>query len=84
MRNFQANPLDFISAIKNGKNPEQVLLTFLGQNGTNLNPMLINLVNLAKNGKTAEVEQIARNLAKERGIDYDREFNAFKNTWGLK
>ena len=84
MRNFQANPLTFINAIKNGQNPEQIMLSFLGQNGVSLNPMIINLINLAKNGKTQEVEKIARNIAKEKGIDYDKEFNAFKSSWGIK
>jgi hypothetical protein len=84
MRDYQANPMDFIAAMKSGQNPEQLLFTFLQQNGIMNNPMMSNLFTLAKSGKTAELEQIARNIARERGIDYDKEFSAFKKTWGIK
>lgn len=84
MRNFQANPMDFIAAIKSGQNPEQIMFSFLQQNGIMANPMMNNLFTLARNGKTAELEQIARNIAREKGIDYDKEFSAFKKTWGIK
>lgn len=47
-------------------------------------PLGKNLIELAKQNKTSEIERIARNLAKERGIDYDTEFNAFKQKLGLK
>jgi hypothetical protein len=46
-------------------------------------PLETNLLNLAKQGKTKEIEQIARNLSAERGIDFDKEFEAFRQKWGL-
>lgn len=68
--------------IKNGYNPQQLMLSILeGQAGT---PMGANLLKLAREGKTAEIEQLVRNLSKERGIDFDTEFNAFKQSLGLK
>ena len=67
--------------IKNGYNPQQLMLSILeGQAGT---PMGANLLKLAREGKTAEIEQLARNLSKESGIDFDTEFNAFKQSLGL-
>ena len=42
-----------------------------------------NLLNLAKGNKTAEIEQIARNIAQSRGIDFEKEFNAFKQALGI-
>ena len=84
MNNFQVNPLNFIAAMKSGQNPEQIMLRFLEQNGATLNPMMMNLINLAKSGNSAEIEKIARNIAKEKGIDYDKEFKAFKSSWGIK
>ena len=39
--------------------------------------------NLVKDNKTAEVEMIARNMCQEKGIDFDKAFNDFKNTLGL-
>jgi hypothetical protein len=41
--------------------------------------MTANLLNLAKNGQTAQIEQIARNLLSQRGLDFDTEFTAFRN-----
>lgn len=70
-------------------NPIQVLKTFLGKGGNpqdlilrtisknNNNPMINNLVNLAQKGNKEEVEKIARNICKEKNIDFDKEFNAF-------
>ena len=46
-------------------------------------PFGANLLFLAKNNRTAEIEKIVRNLAKEQGIDYDKEFTAFKQRFGL-
>ena len=70
-------------------NPIQVLKTFLGNGGNpqdllqktisknNSNPMIANLINLAQKGNKEEVEKIARNICKEKNIDFDKEFNAF-------
>jgi hypothetical protein len=38
---------------------------------------------LAQNGNKAELEKIARNMFKERGLDYDKEFSAFRQNLGL-
>ena len=84
MRNLQVNPMELILAIKNGQNPQQLMLKILEDNASSANPLIGNLITLARNNRTQEIEKIARNLAKERGIDFDKEFNAFKNTWGLK
>lgn len=42
-----------------------------------------NLINLARSGNTAEIEKIARNLTSQQGLDYDKEFSAFKQQLGL-
>ena len=80
---YQVNPNQLIQMIKNGKNPQQLLMNILeGQAGNN--PMGANLLNLAKGNKTAEIEKIARNIARQKGIDFDKEFEAFKNMLGIK
>jgi hypothetical protein len=33
---------------------------------------------LAKQNRTADIEQIARNICAERGVDFDKEFASFK------
>ena len=75
------NPMDFLSMIKSGQNPQQMMLNVLQQGN---NPMSQNLFNLAKQGNTAQIEQIARNLCAQRGIDFDREFNSFKQQLGIR
>lgn len=78
--NYPVDPNRLIQMIKQGQNPQQLMLSILeGQAGT---PMGANLLNLAKNGQTAEIEKIARNLCKERGVDFDQEFLAFKRMLG--
>jgi hypothetical protein len=41
-------------------------------------PLMANLLNLAKNGQTAQIEKVARNMYQSRGLDFDKEFNAFR------
>ena len=81
MNVFPVDPKQIIQLIKNGYNPQQLMLTILeGQAGT---PMGANLLKLAREGKTAEIEQLARNLSKESGIDFDAEFERFRQQLGL-
>lgn len=40
-------------------------------------------MDLAKGNNTQELEKIARNVLKERGLDYDKEFSRFKQDLGL-
>lgn len=75
------NMMQLISTIKNG-NPQQMVLSMLEQSTKN-NPIAQNLFSLAQKGDTMQIEQIARNMAKERGIDYDAEFNNFKHMFGF-
>lgn len=72
------NPMDIIAMIKSGKNPQQVMLSILEQGVAEGNPLMGNLLNLAKQNRTADIEQIARNICAERGIDFDKEFTSFK------
>ena len=78
----QVNPIDLIRMIKGGTNPQQLMLSVLEQRASG-NPVYSNLVQLAKENKTAEIEQFARNLAQSQGIDFDKEFNAFRKNLGL-
>lgn len=78
---FNPNMWQFMQMLKQNPNPQQLVMQILEQQAGS-SPMYANILNLAKNGNTAELEQIARNLCKEKGLDYDKEFNSFKN--GLK
>ena len=69
--------------IKQGYNPQQLMLNIL-QNQMKGTPMGDNLLNLVQTGQTKEIEQIARNILAQRGLDFDTEFNKFKNQYGFK
>ena len=73
-------PIQLIQMIRNGQNPQQLLMNILQQNRNN-NPILQNAMNLAQNGNTAALEMIARNLAQQRGLDFDKEFANFKQNF---
>ena len=73
--------MQFVNMIKN-ENPEQMMMSMLEQSAQN-NPILENLLNMAKNNDSEGIESYVRNVAKEKGIDYDKEFNSFKQMFGL-
>ena len=78
---YPVNPNRLIQMIKQGQNPQQLMLSILeGQAST---PMGANLLKLARNGQTAQIEQIARNLCRERGVDFDQEFMNFRRMLGV-
>ena len=83
MNNYQVNPAHLIQMIKSGKNPQQLLMSVL-ENEMSNTPMGQQLLMLAKNNEAQGIEQIARNSCYQRGVDFDKEFNAFKNQLGIK
>lgn len=72
---------NFMQMVRNG-NPQQMVMNMLQQNAQG-NPMFANILSLAQNGNTQEIENIVRNMARERGIDFDKEFNSFRQMFGL-
>lgn len=76
------NPIQLLQMIKQGKNPQQLMMSILEQRMGNT-PMGENLLKLAKNNDKKEIENIARNIMKQRGVDYDKEFEAFKQLLGV-
>jgi hypothetical protein len=52
-----------------------------GQAGQN--PMSANLLALAQQGDGRGIEQIARNYFQSQGMDFDKEFIAFRQSLGL-
>ena len=77
---YQVNPMQLIAQIRQGKNPEQLLMGIL-ESGAQSNPVYANLLNMAKEGRTSDIEAFARNVAKEKGIDFDKEFGKFKKQY---
>ena len=73
--------MQIIQMIKSGSNPQQLIMSFLQQQN---NPMANNLLQMAQNGNTSGIEQIARNICAQKGLDFDKEFNSFKQQLGIK
>ena len=59
-------------------NPQQIISKALGNN-----PMTGNLINLVNNKDSKGIEQMARNLAKEKGLDADKVYNQIKSQFNL-
>lgn len=76
-------PIDIINMLKNGGNPQQIVLSMLPEEQM-ANPVIKNLVQLAQNNDTQSLEQFARNMFQEKGLDFDKEFNSFKQSFGIK
>lgn len=78
---YQVDPNVLLQMIKSGKNPQQLMLAVLkNQAATPLNQ---NLLTLAQNGQTAELEKVVRNIyAQQGGSNFDQEFEAFKRALG--
>lgn len=74
------NPMQIMQLIRGGGNPQQLVMSMLNQQSQQ-NPMYANIMKLAQNKDTAGLEQIARNLAQERGMDFDKEFASFKQNF---
>lgn len=71
------NPVEMIKGfVGKGMNPEQILQNMMGKN--NNNPVFNNLVKMAKEGNSDGIENFARNLFKEQGRDFDKEFSEFR------
>ena len=79
---YQVDPMQLIQSIKNGQNPQQLMLSIL-QNQMGNTPMGQNLLSMVQNGQVNQIEQFARNLYQSRGLDFDKEFNAFKQKFRL-
>lgn len=75
--------LKMLAAIKNGQNPQQLIMSVLEGEMSNT-PMGQNLLQLAKEQRGDEIEKIARNLCAQRGLDFDKEFMSFKQRIGLE
>ena len=80
--NYNPITMSFLQQIREGKNPQQLMMNFLETQARGT-PLGENLLSLAKNNNNSAIEEIARNISSQRGIDFDKEFLAFKKMLGL-
>ena len=73
--------LQILQMIKSGANPQQLIMQYL-QKEMSSTSIGQNLLDMARKGDSAGIEQVARNVMASKGLDYDKEFNAFKKFIG--
>ena len=76
------NMMQLMNLFRNG-NPQEIVANMVKETANQGNPIMQNLSTLIENGNTQEIENVVRNIAKERGIDFDKEFNSFKQMFKL-
>ena len=70
------NSIQMIKNIINSSNPQEIINKMAGNNA-----ILLDLITKAKNGDTNSIENFARNLYKENGRDFDKEFAQFMSNF---
>lgn len=79
---YPVDPNMLIQMIRQGQNPQQLMLSVLRGQAYN-NPLGQNLLNLAQQGRTSDLEKVVRNIyAQQGGKDFDADFEAFKKFLG--
>lgn len=72
------NPMNIFQMMRN-KNPQQFLQQMIGNNQIMSNPLMKNTIEMAQNGNMQGIEQMARNLCKEKGLNADDLLNQIKS-----
>lgn len=73
------NPINILkNFMMGGGNPQSLVMKAIGNNN---NPMIRNLLNMAKSGDRQQIEQFARNYMNERGMNFDTEFEKFMSNF---
>lgn len=72
------NPIQMIKGMMGKLSPQQMVMNMLGGND---NPMINNLKEMAQNGNQEGIETFARNMFKEQGRDFDKEFASFMSNF---
>ncbi len=80
--NNQQELLNLIKSFKN-QDPSSIVSNMVNEAAQQGNPVMKNLADLIKQGDTKQIENVVRNVAKERGLDYDKEFKAFRQMFRL-
>ena len=66
------------------KSPQQFLQSMIGNSQIMQNPMARNIIDMAQKGDVEGIEQMGRNIAKEKGIDFDKAFSDFKKQFPIE
>ena len=72
------NPLNMIKGMMGNMNPKNIAINMLKNN---TNPIFNNLMQMMEKGDDKGIEQFARNVFKEKNIDFDKQFGEFMNNF---
>lgn len=72
------NPLNMIKGMMGISNPKDMVMNMLKNNS---NPICSNLLQMMEKGDAKGIEQFAKNVCKEKGIDFDKQFNEFMSNF---
>ena len=72
------NPLNMIKGMMGIGNPKGMAMKMLKNN---TNPIFNNLMQMMEKGDDKGIEQFARNICKEKNIDFDKQFGNFMNNF---
>lgn len=75
------NPMNMLKGLIGNMNPKNIVMNMLKNNSS---PIFNNLIEMAEKNDAEGVEQFARNYMKDKGRDFDKEFNDFKNMFNGK
>ena len=73
------NPMQIMQMMKNGGNPQQMIMNMMRQQAGN-NPVMNNALQMMEKGDNAGLENLARNLCKERNINPDEALIRLKDS----
>lgn len=74
------NPMQLIKGyMTRGMTPKGIVKSMVGNN-----PIFNNLIEMADKGDNKGVEQFAKNLLKEKGLDFDKELQNMKRTLNIQ
>lgn len=74
------NPMNLMQMFQN---PQQFMQKIMGNSQIMSNPMAKNAVELMQKGDAQGVEQMARNLCKEKGLNADEVMQQIKSKFNL-
>lgn len=72
------NPMNIFQMMR-GKSPQQFLQQMMGNNQIMSNPLMKNTLEMAQKGDMQGIEQMARNLCREKGLNPDDMMNQLKS-----
>lgn len=75
------NPMQMIQTIRN---PQQFVQNMMNNSQAMQNPMIKNAMGMMNSGDTKGLEQMARNLCKEKNINVDEAVQQIKAQFGMK